>query len=85
MKEFTYKITDEVGIHARPAGALVSLAKGFGEEILICRGDKCVDAKRLMAVMTMGIKKDDIVTVKISGDEEEMVCEKIKEFFNDNL
>ena len=29
MKEFTYLVTDELGIHARPAGLLVKLAKTF--------------------------------------------------------
>ena len=29
MKEFTYTITDPEGIHARPAGELVKLAKSF--------------------------------------------------------
>lgn len=29
MKEFKYVITDNEGIHARPAGELVKLAKSF--------------------------------------------------------
>ena len=34
MKSFNYVITDEVGIHARPAGLLVKEAKRL---LLICR------------------------------------------------
>ena len=29
MKEFTYVIKDEIGLHARPAGLLVKEAKKF--------------------------------------------------------
>ena len=29
MKEFTYTITDPVGIHARPAGLLTKAAKAY--------------------------------------------------------
>ncbi len=29
MKEFKYVVTDNEGIHARPAGELVKLVKGF--------------------------------------------------------
>ena len=29
MKEFKYVITDEMGIHARPAGLLVKAVKGY--------------------------------------------------------
>ncbi len=35
MKEFTYTITDEQGIHARPAGILVKEAAGFASAITI--------------------------------------------------
>ena len=34
MKEFTYLVTDELGIHARPAGLLSKLAKSFPETIV---------------------------------------------------
>ena len=33
MKSITYTITDELGIHARPAGLLVKLAGGFQRKI----------------------------------------------------
>lgn len=29
MKQFTYTIKDELGVHARPAGLLVKLAKSI--------------------------------------------------------
>lgn len=31
MKQFTYTITDPLGIHARPAGQLAKLAKSFAD------------------------------------------------------
>ena len=38
MKEITYIIKDEVGIHARPAGLLVKKASEFSSEISIEKG-----------------------------------------------
>ena len=35
MKEFKYVITDNEGIHARPAGELVKLAKSFESSVMI--------------------------------------------------
>ena len=35
MKEFKYVVTDNEGIHARPAGELVKLVKGFESTISI--------------------------------------------------
>ncbi|MDE6965287.1 MAG: HPr family phosphocarrier protein, partial [Lachnospiraceae bacterium] len=34
MQTFNYTITDELGIHARPAGLLVKLAAGFKSDII---------------------------------------------------
>ena len=35
MKQFQYTITDPVGIHARPAGALAQAAKEFESVVLV--------------------------------------------------
>ena len=39
MKSFQYVITDEMGLHARPAGLLVKEAKNYDSEITITKGD----------------------------------------------
>lgn len=85
MKKFTYTITDELGIHARPAGLLVKEAAKFGCEIKITKGEKSADAKRLFGVMGMAVKRGDEVTVTCSGDGEEEASEAMKKFFGENL
>ena len=35
MKQFQYTIKDELGVHARPAGLLVKLAKQYASAITI--------------------------------------------------
>ena len=40
MKEFKYVITDELGIHARPAGLFVKEAAKFQSDIKIKKGEK---------------------------------------------
>ena len=57
MKSFTYTVQDELGLHARPAGLLAKLAAGCTSIITIDNGTKKADAKRLMAIMSMGVKK----------------------------
>ena len=59
MKSFNYVITDEVGIHARPAGILVKEAKKYASTIMIVKGEKKADASRLMALMGLGVKCGD--------------------------
>lgn len=85
MKSFNYVITDEVGIHARPAGILVKEAKKYTSKVTISMGDKSADATKLMALMGMGVKQGDEVTVSVEGDDEETVAAALEKFFQDNL
>ncbi|MDY5229809.1 MAG: HPr family phosphocarrier protein [Eubacteriales bacterium] len=86
MKEFQYKIKDGVGIHARPAGLLVKEAEKFLSDIQIkMSDDRSADAKRLFALMGLGAAKDDVITVSISGDDEEVAAAAIKVFLEKNL
>ncbi len=85
MKEFKYVITDEVGIHARPAGLLVKKAKEFTSTITISKGEKSAKATALMKLMGMGIVKGDEVTVQVEGDDEEAAAAAIEAFLKENL
>jgi phosphocarrier protein len=85
MKEFTYTVRDKVGIHARPAGMLVKLVKEYSSDVYIEKGDKRIKADRLIAVMNMGIKQGDTVTITIEGDDEEEAYKSLYSFFEKNL
>ena len=85
MKEFTYKIKDEVGIHARPAGYLAKKSKEFESIITIEKNGKKATASKLMAVMSLGVEQGDEVTVTIEGSDEEKALTEIKKFFEENL
>lgn len=56
MKQFQYTIKDELGVHARPAGLLVKLAKQYTSTSTIEKNGKTCDMRKLMAVMGMGIR-----------------------------
>ncbi len=85
MKLFKYVITDEVGIHARPAGILVKEAKATGAKVTLEANGKTVDATKLMAIMGMGVKKGTEVTVTVEGADEDAAAEKLEAFFKANL
>ncbi|WP_297294576.1 HPr family phosphocarrier protein [uncultured Oscillibacter sp.] len=86
MKEFTYTIEDELGIHARPAGLLSKLAKSFPDTLVtVTKGDKTVKASQLMKLMNMGFKRGDEVTVAAEGAEEDMAIAALRTFFEENL
>ena len=85
MKTFTYTIKDELGIHARPAGMLAKTAKALDSEITITKGEKTVGAAKLMALMGLGVKCGDTITVTANGGSEDAAIEEIKSFLEANL
>ena len=86
MTTFNYTITDPVGIHARHAGLLVKEIKYFaGSAVTITKGEKSVNALKLMALMQMGIKQGDTVTVSVDGGDEAAVAAALENFFKANL
>ena len=86
MKSFDYVITDPVGIHARPAGILVKEVKNYKDSVVtLTRGDQTVNLLKLMALMQLGVKQGDTVTVSVEGGDEAAVCAALETFFKENL
>ena len=77
MKIVEYTIKDALGIHARPAGLLVKEAGKFASKIMI--------AKRIMGVMSLGVKCGDTVKLTIEGEDEETAAAAMQAFLESNL
>ena len=80
MKEFQYTVKDACGIHARPAGLLVKVAKGFASTATLEKDGKTCDLRKLMA-----LKQGDTVTIKVEGDDEAACAEAIQKFLSENV
>ncbi|MDO4623616.1 MAG: HPr family phosphocarrier protein [Eubacteriales bacterium] len=86
MKQFSYTITDPLGIHARPAGQLAKLAKSFGETVVtITKDDKTAKASQLMKLMSLGVKGGDTITIACEGGDEDAALEALSSFLKENL
>lgn len=86
MRQFTYTITDALGIHARPAGLLAKTAKGFADTVItVCRGDADVRATQLMKLMSLGVKQGDTVTVTAEGAQEDAAIAAMEALLKEHL
>ena len=85
MREVQYTITDPNGLHARPAGLLVKAAQKYASAIHLSCGEKKADLKRLFAVMGMGVKCGDAVTLTVDGPDEEEAARTLEEFSRANF
>lgn len=85
MKTFEYTITDELGIHARPAGLLVKQCAKFQSKITLTSPKKTVDGKGIMGVMSLGAKQGDLIKVTADGPDEDDAIDGIALFLRQNL
>lgn len=85
MKELKYVITDPEGIHARPAGELVKAVKDFQSAITISKDGKSADAKRIIGIMGLAVKKGQEITVTAEGGDEASAIAAIETFLKENL
>ncbi len=85
MRTFQYTVKEELGMHARPAGLVLQLAKEFESEIVISNGTKSGSLKKLLSVMALDIKYQDTVTVTVEGPDEDVAAEEMLAFFEENL
>lgn len=85
MKEFTYTVKDPVGIHARPAGRIVSAVSGYKSFITMWKGEQPYDLKKLLTVMGSGLKCGDKIVVRVEGYDEDEAYEAVKEALKKNL
>lgn len=72
-------IQNEEGLRARPAAQFVQLASGFTSQMLIEKGNKKVNAKSIMGVLSLGVGKGDSIHLMISGPDEDLAMSAMVE------
>ncbi len=80
MIEFTYTITDPMGLHARPVGLLAKLLASKGLEAKILFNGKEADARRMYQVLGLNVKTGETITVVV---KDEALKEEILTFFKE--
>lgn len=79
-KPVTIRISN--GLEVRPIAMLVQVASQFESEIYIENGNKRVNAKSIMGMMTLGLDAGEEVIVSANGNDEEVAMEKIENYLS---
>ncbi|MCF3944206.1 phosphocarrier protein HPr [Oceanobacillus alkalisoli] len=79
MVEKKFTVIDKVGIHARPASALVQAAGQFTSDVQLEYNGKSVNLKSIMGIMSLGIGQDAEIIIRAEGDDEQAALEKLEE------
>jgi phosphotransferase system HPr (HPr) family protein len=71
MVEQEVTLTNETGLHARPASLFVQTAEDFSSQIKVIRGEEEVNAKSIMGIMSLGVEQKTKFTIRAEGEDEE--------------
>lgn len=85
MLEREYVVNNEVGLHARPAALFVQCTNKFLSDIYIQKGNKRVDGKSIMGVMSLGIGQGENIKIIADGPDENQAIEAIERLINERF
>ncbi len=78
-------ISNKLGLHARAAAKLVTVASGFESDIQLIRDTRRANAKSIMGVMMLAASKGTALTLVVTGDDAEAASEAIAALVNDKF
>ncbi len=82
MTKREVQIQLENGLEARPVALLVQVASQYESSIYIEDGEKKVNAKSIMGMMTLVLAAGDTVTVAADGKDETSAVEGIESYLS---
>lgn len=84
MKTLAFVVTDPAGMHTRPASIISRKAGEFDSDINIKYGEKKMNMKSIIGIMSLGIKSQSQVEIVCEGSDEDLACQEIKKCLIDN-
>lgn len=76
------KITNSVGLHARPATFFIQKANSYRSSIWVEKEERRVNAKSLLGVLSLGISNGMTVTLIADGQDENEALDGLAELIN---
>ena len=78
-------IRNSIGLHARPATFFIQKANAFRASIWVEKGERRMNAKSLLGILSMGIVKGTTVTLLADGPDEAEALEALDELITTGL
>lgn len=76
MVEKAFVVRSAMGLHARPAGRLASIAGRFESEISLGRGEEWVSGSSVLSILCLAATQGTVLSVRAVGpDAEQAVME----------
>ena len=76
------KISNAIGLHARPATFFIQKANTYSSSIWVEKDDRKVNAKSLLGVLSLGIAKGMTIVLSAEGQDEANAIEGLSDLIN---
>ncbi len=83
LRQFEFGNKD--GLTTTHAALFVRLAGSFSSQIHVEKGNKKINAKSLMGVLSLGVKQNDTLLIFVDGDDEQKAITAIEKLFEANF
>ena len=78
-------LANDIGLHARPAAMLARTLTGLTADVTVRFGDHEADARSVLALLGLGARKGDRLTVSARGADAEEALTRIERLADDNF
>jgi len=78
-------VSNQVGLHARPATFFIQKANEFKASIWVEKDERRVNAKSLLGVLSLGITRGVNITILAEGTDEEQAVAALVELISTNF
>lgn len=85
MPERTITLPNPSGLHARPAKVFASAAAAAPGKVTVSKGDREVNAKSVLSVLTLDCHQGDSITIRTEGDDAEQTLDELAELIESGL
>ena len=85
MQERSVTIVNKLGLHARAAAKLVTIASGYASDIDIAKEDQSVNGKSIMGVMMLAASKGTNLLIRTNGDDEQEAADELEKLVADKF
>jgi phosphotransferase system HPr (HPr) family protein len=77
MATATVRLSNALGLHARPAALFTMTASGFGCDIEVQKSGKSVNGKSIIKLLALDCRTGDEITIITGGTDEAVALEKL--------
>ncbi|OPY14794.1 MAG: HPr-like protein Crh [Syntrophus sp. PtaB.Bin001] len=81
----TFELKNKLGLHARVAAKLVTVAKGFKSRVFLERDGREINGKSLLGILTLACPQGSRVTVRVEGEDALQAIENLEQLFENKF